>query len=278
MNKIGIFLLRFNGLFAFLILEVFSFYIFFSQNNNPEKTAFLSSANRMVGNVYDYTNRWMRYWNLSALNDSLAKENARLKMRLPGSQFSNLTDSANIRDEEYEQRYRFTEAIVINNSVNRRNNYITLNRGTKHGVKMHSAVLNGTGEGVAGIVVAVSGHFSTAMSVLHEEARISAKIKRNGYFGVATWNGKDPARLTLEAIPKHAKIIKGDTIITSGYSTIFPEGIMIGTIDSFSYEPGTNFYNIQLGLSVDINSLQYVYIVDDLMKDELKTLEEKKRK
>lgn len=278
MNKIGIFLLRFNGLFAFLILEVFSFYMFFSQNNNLEKTAFLSSANRMVGNVYDYTNRWMRYWNLSALNDSLAKENARLKMKLPGSQFSNLTDSANIRAEEYEQRYHFTEAVVINNSVNRRNNYITLNRGARHGVKIHSAVLNGTGEGVAGIVVAVSGHFSTAISVLHEETRISARIKRSGYFGVATWNGKDPARLTLEAIPKHTKITKGDTIITSGYSTIFPEGIMIGTIDSFFYEPGTNFYNIQLALSVDLNSLQYVYIVDDLMKDELRTLEEKKRK
>jgi len=278
MNKIGAFLFRFNGFFAFLILEIFSLYIYFTQNISQEKSAFLSSANRTVGNVYNYSNRWMSYWNLSSLNDALAKENAKLKMRLPGSQFSNIADTGTVVNENSEQRYEYTEAIVINNSVNRNNNYITLNRGAKHGVKMQSAVLNGTGDGVVGVIVAVSNHFSTAMSVLHQESRISAKIKRNGFFGLAVWNGKDPRKLTLEAIPKHTKIMKGDSIVTSGYSTIFPEGIYIGSIDTFSYETGTNFYSIEFTLSADLNNLQYVYIVDDLMKTELKQLESKIKK
>jgi rod shape-determining protein MreC len=220
----------------------------------------------------------MSYWNLSSLNDALAKENARLKMRLPGSQFSNLSDSGTVVNEFNEPRYQYTEAVVINNSVNRNNNYITLNRGANHGVKLQNAVLNGTGEGVVGVIVAVSNHFSTAMSVLHQESRISAKIKRNGFYGLAVWNGKDPRKLTLEAIPKHAKVMKGDSVVSSGYSTIFPEGVFIGTIDKFSNETGTNFYNIEVSLAVDLNSLQYVYIVDDIMKPELKQLEEKIKK
>ena len=278
MNKIASFLYRFNCFFAFLILEFFSLYFYFNQNMSSEKTAFLSSANRTVGNIYDYSNRWMSYWNLSSLNDALAKENARLKMRLPSSQFSNLSDSGTVMNEFFEPRYQYTEAVVINNSVNRNNNYITLNRGAKHGVKLQNAVLNGTGEGVVGIIVAVSSHFSTAMSVLHQESRISAKIKRNGFYGLAVWNGKDPRKLTLNAIPKHAKVMKGDSVVSSGYSTIFPEGVFIGTIDKFSNETGTNFYSIEISLAVDLNSLQYVYVVDDIMKPELKQLEEKIKK
>ncbi len=240
-----------------------------------EKTAFLSSANRMVGNVYDYTNRWSRYWNLAALNDSLAKENARLKMRLPISQFSNLTDSTRVVDNLYQQQYKFTEASVINNTVNRKNNYLTLNRGSRHGIRLNSGVAGATGEGVVGIVISVSTHFSTVMSILHQDTRISCKIKRNGYFGVMTWNGKDISEMNLEAIPKHAKIMKGDTIITSGYSTIFPEGIIVGTIDSFYNEQGTNFYNISVDLNLDMNNLQYVNIVDDIMREERQEIEKK---
>ncbi len=119
MNKIGLFLLKFNGLFVFLILEFFSLYIYFTQNITQEKSAFLGSSNRIVGNVYDYTNRWMRYWNLAAVNDSLAKENARLKMKMPNSQYNNLITAGNIEDTFYFQQYKYTEAQIINNSVNK---------------------------------------------------------------------------------------------------------------------------------------------------------------
>jgi rod shape-determining protein MreC len=112
------------------------------------------------------------------------------------------------------------------------------------------------------------------MSVLHEDTKISAKVKRSGYFGVMTWNGTDARKMTLEAIPKHTKLLRGDTIITSGYSSIFPEGVVIGIIEDFKVEPGSNFYNAQVVLSADLNRIQYVYVVDDLMREERKKLEE----
>jgi rod shape-determining protein MreC len=275
MNKIGLFLLRFNGLFAFLVLEIFSLYLYFSQNATPEKTAFISSANQVVGNLYDYSNRWSRYWNLAAVNDSLAKENARLKMQLPSSQFSDLIDSSRIEDQYYRQQFKYTEAVIINNSINRPNNFITINRGSKHGVRANSGVVNGTGEGIIGIVRAVSSNYSLAMSLLHKDTRISSKIKDSGDFGVLVWkNNNDTRHMTLESIPKHAKLDKGDTIVTSGFSTIFPEGVMIGTVDSFYLESGSNFYTTIVALSADLGKVQYVYIVDDLMRDERQKLEE----
>jgi len=274
MNKIGLFLLKFNGFFAFLVLEIFSLYIYFTQNITPEKSSFLSSANQVVGSVYDYSNRWSRYWNLATVNDSLAKENARLKMQLPSSQFSSLVDTSHIIDQKYSQRYRYTESIIINNSTNRLSNYLTLNRGSQHGIRKNTGVVNGTGEGLIGIVRAVTKNYAAVMSILHEDAKISAKIKRNNYFGVMRWDGKDIQYMTLEAIPKHAQIQEGDTIVTSGFSTIFPEGVMIGTVDTFYIESGSNFYTTQIELAADLNRAKYVYIIDDLMRDEQKKLEE----
>lgn len=273
MNKIGLFLLKYNGLFAFFILEIFSLYLYFSQNMTPEKTAFVSSANRVVGGIYDYSNRWSRYWNLAAVNDSLAKENARLRMKLPSSQFSHLIDSATIKDTAYQQQYNYTAGVVTNNSINRLHNYLTINRGARHGVRINSGVINGSGDGVVGVIRAVSNNYSIAMSVLHEDTRISSKVKRNGYFGTLTWDGDNNHHMTLEAIPKHALIQKGDTIITSGFSTIFPEGIIVGCIDTFYIEPGSNFYTIDVALSADLSKMQYVYLVDDLFREERKKLE-----
>ncbi len=248
--------------------------MYFSQTQTPEKTAFVSSANRMVGNMYDYAARWSYYWNLSAVNDSLAKENARLKMKLPSSQFSHILDSVRVTDDLYQQQYQYTAALVVNNSTNRKKNFITLNRGSKHGVRINTGVLNGNGEGVVGIVRAVSSHYAVAMSVLHEDTRISVRIKSKGYLGVAVWGGKDIGQMIVESIPKHAPIAKGDTIVTSGFSTIFPEGVVLGRIDSFYTEPGSNFYSISVSLAADLNKIQHVYIVDDLLREERKKLEE----
>jgi rod shape-determining protein MreC len=273
MNKIGIFLLKFNGFFVFIILEFFSLYIYFTQNINQEKSAFLGSSNRIVGNVYDYTNRWMRYWNLAAVNDSLAKENARLKMKMPNSQYNNLIASGDIQDTFNFQQYNYTEAQVINNSVNKKKNYLTINRGKLHGIKTNCGVLNANGDGIIGITIAVSQHFSSVMSILHEDTRVSAKIKRNGFFGVLTWDGSSAQKLTLEAIPKHAKIMIGDSIITSGFSSIFPEGVLVGRIESFKVDPGSNFYNIKVALAADLNNVQYINVVDDLMREERKKIQ-----
>jgi rod shape-determining protein MreC len=274
MNKIGLFFLRFNGLMVFILLETISIYIYFSQNQTQEKTAFLSSANRLVGNLYDYRSKWTRYWNLAAVNDSLARENARLKSKLPNAMYDNTVKKGVHQQDSLFQRYQFTEASVINNSVSKRNNYLTLNKGSKHGIKPKSGVINAYKDGIVGVVVSVNEHFSTVMSLLHENSRVSAKIQRNGYFGILSWNGKDPRLAQLESIPRHVKIKKGDCIITSGFSSMFPEGNIIGYIESYRFEAGSNFYSIQVRLTIDLFNIQNVYVIDDLMKWEKEKIEQ----
>lgn len=275
MNKFSQLIIRYHGVFAFFILELIALNFYFSQNATPEKTAFLSSANRLVGGIFDYQNRWSRYWNLSAVNDSLAQENARLKMQLPSTTFSHLLDSATVGAEDSlsEQQYHYLAATVVNNSVHQQKNYLTLNRGSKHGVRKNTAVLANTQEGVVGVIRAVSTHYALVMSILNTDSRISSRIGRNNYLGVLRWDGQDPRYMQLHDIPKHLGLQKGDSVLTSGFSTVFPKDIFLGKIDSFYIEPGSNFYNISVQLVNDLGKADKVYIVDNILRDEQLELE-----
>ena len=273
MQRIFLFLLKFNGLLAFFVCQLIALPVYFSRNTNPEKQAFLSSANGLIGNLYESTSSATRYWNLSAVNDSLARENAQLRMQLPSSKFTSLVQTNTQRDTTLEQLYQYAEAKVINNTIHRQHNFLTINRGRKQGLKPNSGVLNGNGTGVVGIVQKVSNNFGVVMSILNVDTRISAKILRTSNFGMLSWDGEDARYLTLASVPKHAEIQKGDTIVTSGYSTIFPENILIGQIDTFYKPPGLNFYHIQVALFNDLNRVQYVYVVSDLLREERLKLE-----
>lgn len=271
------FLMRFNGIFAFLVLESICLYVYFTRNNNPEKAAFLSSANTAVGGVYEVSSRLWQYWNLSVVNDSLARENARLKMQLPNSQYSSAVETAVHRDSLHEQQYRYTGAMVVNNSLSKSRNFLTINRGSAHGIKPGTGVVNALGNGVVGIVRKVSTHYASVMSVLNRDIRLSAKILRNEYFGVLMWDGGDVTHMNLDALPKHADLRKGDTIITSGYSTIFPKGILIGTVDTFFVQPGSNFYTARVRLFNNMGNVQQVYVVEDLHAQEKEALKADER-
>ena len=274
MQRIALFLIKYNGVFAFFILQVIALTFYFSRNSNPEKKAFLSSANGLIGNLYETSSNATRYWNLSAVNDSLARENAELKMKLPSSKFTSLVQVNTVKDTTLQQQYQYFEAQVINNTIHRRHNFLTINRGRNQGARSNSGVLNGNGTGVVGVVQKVSNNFGVVMSLLNVDTRISAKILRNNNFGVLVWDGDDAQHLRLESVPKHAEVQRGDTIVTSGYSTIFPEGILIGTVDSVARPPGLNFYDIRVALFNDMNNVQYVYVVSDLLKEERLQLEE----
>lgn len=277
MYRILLFFIKYNGLFAFLILEAIALSFYFTRNINPHKESFISSANGFIGNVYESTSKVSRYWNLSAVNDSLARENAELKMQLPNSKFSSLVQIKIVEDTTIQQHYEYIEAKVVNNTVHRPHNFLTINRGIKQGLKANSGVINATGKGIVGVTQKVSNNYAMVMSILNIDTRISAKIFRNNHFGVLIWDGQDSNFMTLESIPKHADVQKGDTIVTSGYSTIFPEGILVGVIDSFMKPPGLNFYTIQVRLFNDMNSVQYVYAVSDLLKEERQKLEKEVR-
>ena len=196
---------------------------------------------------------------------SLAAENVALKnsieqlVRKDNSLFISVSDSV------YKQQYIHTSSEVIENSVNRQKNFFTLNKGESQGVSVDMAVTSGGG--VAGVIVACSKNYSVAMSLLNLDFKLSARIKSNGYFGSLNWDGRDYHQVILSEIPQHVSVNVGDTIETTGYSAIFPEGIMIGTVSDYE-KIGGDFYRITVSLITDFRKLHYVDIIGNMKKTE----------
>ena len=167
--------------------------------------------------------------------------------------------------------YHFTSAMVINNSVNRQYNYITLNKGRKDGIRPDQGIMNS--DGVVGLITNVSESFSVGFSLLNKRWGVSAKHKKSGTFGPISWDGNDYHYVNLNGIPFHVQLAVGDTIVTSSYSSVFPEGVLIGTVSEIEQPPGENYYKIVIKLAVDFKALSYVEVIDNLKKEEIKSLE-----
>lgn len=240
--------------------------------NNYQKSEFLNSSNAISGGIYQKVSSVTDYLSLAKTNEELNRENVRLRNLLHSS-YKLTTDSSFVfLDTIYKQQYIYRTAKIINNSVNKQLNYITLNKGRIHGIEREMAVV--TDNGVVGVVKSVSDNFASVISVLNDRLRISAKLKGNNYHGSLIWDGVDYRKAMLKDIPFHVKIAKGDTIVTSGYSAIFPEGLQLGMVDEVMTSSGSNFQNIKVLLSNDFKSLSYVKVVGDLMKEERLKLEE----
>jgi rod shape-determining protein MreC len=268
-------ILRYSGFITFLVLESVSMYMVV-QYNKKQQATYLFSANTFMGAMYQRYDKLMKYSELSTVNDSLASENARLYARLGNAKFSEylVQDSVLVRDSssKIKQRYTFIGAAVINNTISTSNNFMTLNRGSKHGIMPGMGVI--TRKGVVGIVKNVSEDFSQVMSILHQQSKVSASLAKSDYFGTLMWKKiGDPLRSSLETLPKHADIAVGDTVQTSGFSYIFPAGIPIGTVENFKVESGSNYYSAQILLFEDLSRLRYVYVVNHLFKTEQENLE-----
>ena len=272
MRNLIIFFWKNNFFFLFLLLEVFSFYLIIS-NNRFHNTGFFNSSNFVTGNVYRIYDDVTGYINLKNSNELLAMENAKLLSQAQNAFIDTRTYISQVTDSVYKQKYTYREAKVISNSINRRNNFITLDKGRNHGIEPLMGVI--APDGVVGIVKDVSDNFCSVLSLLNKNTTISSKLKKSGYLGSVTWEGGNSTVAELSDIPKHARVNTGDTVITSGASTIFPENIMVGVIDEIKLEDGDNFYKIKLILSTDFGKLSYVYIVNNLLKTEQNTLEEK---
>ena len=254
----------------FIIIESFSLYLVI-QNNSYQKASFINSANNISGNIYKMFNNFTEYLSLTKTNKQLALENAILHQNLIKSYKSNKINFIKVKDSVYQQQYIYILAKVINNSVNKQDNHLTLNKGQNHGVLPDMAVISP--EGVVGVVKSVSDNFSSIISVLNENLRISTKIKKTRYFGPLKWDGHNYRKSKLKEIPYHVNINKGDTLITSGYSSIFPEGVQVGTISDFILEDGSNYYDITVSLSTDFKNLSYVYVIKNLLRNEQLTIE-----
>ena len=270
MRNLLYFFIRNNAFFVFILLEIVSFYMIVN-NNEKQNLVFVSSANSFTGSFFERFDKITRYWNLGEVNEELARDNKRLLEQLPNVRFNETIDTILIVDSLYQQQYEYIPALVVNNSVNRYNNYLTLNRGNKHGITSNSGVINGSG--IVGIVQKTSTNYAAVMSILHRSTKISAKLKKGDYFGSLTWKGENAQEMNLEAIPKHAEVEIGDTITTSGFSSMFPKGLMIGIVESADLVNGSNFYDIKIKLSCDMNNISHVFIVTNLMREEQETLE-----
>lgn len=264
------FIVRFHFTILFVVIEIFCLLLLVSYNNY-QKTEFLNSSNVVTGSIYDRVSSTTDYLALAETNEQLNRENTKLKNILAES-FKVSVDSSHLyNDSLYQQQYIYRTAKIINNSVNKQLNYITLNKGKIHGIKPEMAVV--TDNGVVGVINSVSDNFSTAISLLNSRIRVSAKIKKNNYFGSLTWDGKNYKTARLYEIPFHVQIQVGDTIVTSGYSSIFPEGILLGTVQEVLPESGGNFHDVVINLSNDFKGISYVKVIGDLMKTERIQLE-----
>ena len=265
------FLSKNSLLFLFLFLLFVSFTLLV-QNNNYQNSKFFNSSNFLIGNLYATVNNVNDYFNLKEVNAELAEQNARLQTTQINTFSKVFGNTVSIADTTYSQKYVYTSAKAINNSTNKRENYITIDKGAINGIEAGMGVISA--KGVIGTVKNVSENFCSVMSVLHEKNAVSTKIKKSGYIGSLVWELGNYRVAQLKDIPNHVELAPGDTIITSGYSSVFPAGIVVGWVKTFDLPEGNNFYNIDIELSVDYKSLSHVFIVKSLMKEEQKKLEE----
>jgi rod shape-determining protein MreC len=264
------FIIRYHFSILFIIIESSALFITI-QTNHFQRASFINSSNEVTGNIYKLFSYITEYLNVKGENEKLAQENVELRKLLKSNYINNVLTLKRINDSIYKQKYDYFPAKVVNNSVMNQFNLLTLNKGRNQGVKPDMGVINS--QGVVGIIKDVSANFAIVISEINIDAHISAKIKKNGYFGTLSWDGVNYRYAQLNEIPFHVKIAIGDTIITSGFSSVFPEGIMIGTIVNFDLNKGNNFYNIRIQLSTDFMSLNHVYVISNLYKKEQKNLE-----
>jgi len=271
------FFVRNHVFFIFLLFEFLCFYLLGTQNSYHRASA-MSSSNLISGSLYKATNGISDYVGLKDVNENLATENARLREYLTNKELSSinkrdtLVDSVFVAiDSVLAKGYVFTSAKVINNTTHSLYNYITLDKGSKDGFVKDMGLVSSNG--VVGIVKTVSKNYSSAMSLLNKNIKLTAKIRHKKFTGSFSWNGESAEYAQLDEIPNHANIAINDTITTSGYSAIFPEDFMIGTIENFELKEGSNFYNIKVKLATDFYTLRYVDGVENLNRKEQIELE-----
>ncbi|NMM49777.1 rod shape-determining protein MreC [Marinigracilibium pacificum] len=269
MQQLFLFLIRFRAFFVFLALELVCFFLIVN-NNSYQSAVFFNSSSALAGNVAEYTQNINDYFILKRVNEQLAQENALLKRQL-------IKYSDKIRSDSleslliFDRKYETTAAEVVDNSVHRFTNYITIDKGSDQGIEPEMAVISA--EGIVGKVMHVSDNFSVVKSVLHTGTNISTTISRFGNFCTLTWDGKSPEKGKILYVPRHYQLQEGDSIFTSGYNSIFPKDILVGTISDFSISDGDIFYDISVELSTDFQALSYVFVIKSFKREEFDSLQ-----
>jgi len=263
------FLARYNNLIIFIILEGIAIYLL-ATGNSYHNTHIVNGFRGLTIGIEKRINNTRNYLNLREINETLAVENVALRNSIDRLVKRDNSLFVSVSDSIYQQQYTHTSAEVIDNSVNRQKNFFTINKGVRQGINIDMAVTSDNG--VVGVIVGCSENFSVAMSLLNLDFKLSARIKSNGSFGSLSWNGRDFRNAILSEIPQHVILNVGDTIETTGYSAIFPEGVIVGTVKDFE-KSGSDFYKITVSLKTDYKKLHFVDIIGNMKKTEQLKLE-----
>ena len=263
-----------NGLFLFfLFLQLIAVTLIFSRNSMQQSFA-AGQATVFNAWVSGYIDQGTSYLKLKQINEDLVAQNKALMAQVYGKgqsgnpQFRRVTDTIGGG-----QIYTFVDADIVNNSITRNDNYFTIDRGKKHGVFPKMGVI--APNGIAGIVVNTTNNYALVQSVLSvNKIRINAALKNTGFFGTLTWKGDNSRTMHLADIPKYVPLKVGDTVLTDGKSSIFPQGIMIGRIAGYEVDSKTGYWDISVELNQKMGNLQKVFVVRNLKKLELKQIQD----
>ncbi|MDB5129019.1 rod shape-determining protein MreC [Mucilaginibacter sp.] len=275
MRNLLIFITKYNAFFLFLIFEISSLLIYVKYNSF-QKATFINSTNQVTGNLYAKADEFKGYLSLKDVNDRLAKENADLRNQLLSSKYVDTVAKHMVNDTIYKQQYEYIEAQVINNSINKRNNYLTISRGSKDGIAKGMGVISGAG--VVGKVIYVGEHLSIVQSLLHKDSRFSAMLATNKEIGYLEWGDDlDPHKGLLVDVSNNAQPKIGEMVVTSELS-LFPAGIALGKVSNLKTKGGGFFLNMEVALAVDFSKLEYVYVVINRFAPEQAGLEAQEKK
>ncbi|MDR1918836.1 MAG: rod shape-determining protein MreC [Tannerellaceae bacterium] len=278
MRRLLDFLIGKRHWFLFLLLEVVSFMLIY-RNNAYQQSVMLSTANVVTANIVSFTGSLTSYLNLRDKNRELIERNGQLEielLRLQRQVETMIADTTSFRGFISEPANQFPYAVimakVVNNSVTYLSNYITIDKGSKDGISSDMGVVSEGG--VVGIVSTVSDYYSVVIPLLNPKFRLSCKVLGSSYFGSMSWDGRSTQYAKLDELPRHVEFKEGDTIVTSGFSAIFPEGIMVGNVSSFERQRDDNFYSLTVKLTTDFHRLNSVMVIKNYRQNEQLQIEE----
>ena len=271
MQQLIYFIKKFRFFLLFLLLEIFAFY-FTIQHHSYHKSKFVNSANLISGSFYNKINNITEYLHLKTENQLLIEENTALKNLLEKRVIDFNPVTYMVTDSLlYDQKYEYTTAKIINNNYTKRNNYLTINKGSDNGLDTEMGIING--RGIIGVIKKTSSKYATVLSILNSKSKINVRLKNSTHFGTMIWNGLDYNTTQITDIPRQAVINKGDTIITGGKSSLFPEGIPVGIIKDYDIK-NNQYTKINVVLFNDMSALEHVQVVKNLQKTEQLSLEQ----
>ena len=279
MKNLVFFIYKYYVFFMFLAFEFFALIVLF-RFNNYQQASFLNYTSSTSSTIFNTMNSTTGYFNLKTLNDSLQLENARLRTQSLQSYYQNGITKTEVNDTLFRQQYIYIAAQVVNNSISKRNNFITIDKGASHGVKRFDGVI--CPDGVVGIVWQVTPFYSLVQSVLNSKSSTGAKIKKTGDIGSITWDGSNSLFAQLSKVNTYVPVAVGDEVVSTAQSASYPEEIPIGKIVKIDRNPEKNDYDITLLIHTPFSRLKNVYVVRNLFKEsqhaaETKALEEESK-